>query len=82
MPIDTKTKMVRAAVAPRHTVMAGPRPQKAYGPGMLVELAADEADHLMRAGFLQDPNAPAAMPGPGPFYGQEGSMISSPAEAV
>lgn len=78
---EPKQKLVRASVAPGHTVMVGPLPQKAHGPGTIVELPADEAASLMRAGFLQDPDVAPVMIAPGPTFGQEGNMVTSPAQA-
>jgi hypothetical protein len=76
---EPKVKLVRAAVAPRHVVMVGPIPQKRKGPGELVDLPADEVARLMATGHLLDPGVPTPEAGPGPVFGQEGSMISSPA---
>lgn len=89
MPDPANAKRVRAAVAPRHTIMVGehadrkkgkPSTLRACGPGTVLEFPAEEAAHLMRAGFLTNPDAAPVTLGPGPTYGQDGNMIHSPGD--
>lgn len=81
MATELKPKLMRAAVARGHTVMTGDPPQQvANGPGAVIELPEAEARHLMAAGFLQNPEAPPIPLGPGPVFGNEGNMISSPGD--
>jgi hypothetical protein len=47
-------EMVRVAVMPRHTVITG-SPPRPVGPGTLLTLPISEAQHLIAAGFVFDP---------------------------
>ena len=62
--------MVRAAVAPGRTVMAGDPPVP-HGPGMIVEVTRADAAWLTEYGFLSSPGTPALPLGIGPAYGEE-----------
>lgn len=56
---------IKAAVARGRTIVVDGMRQ---GPGVLVELPADEANRLMGLGFLSNPYAPAVVPSQGPQF--------------
>ena len=83
-PPAARPKLVHAVVARGHTVHQGkpaiggkPSTLKAFGPGSIIEVPADEVRHLTAHGFLTDPAAPAPPLGQGPTYGQDGNMVQT-----
>jgi len=56
LAVGTASATMQVAVAPRHTVMAG-NPPRTCGAGTLLTLPVAEAQHLIAAGFLFNPQA-------------------------
>ena len=74
---EVPAKMVRAAVARGHTVIAG-NPSREYGPGTLVEVTEAEAAHFLAIGFLTDPGTALLQPSVGPMFGSDAAIIRDP----